>query len=126
MDCRPRLGLLTAVGFQGRRVTRACRRRTIACVNALLRAAFVSSMLVLPLLLLEMRNGRAWPAIPVPLFATLWVVAFAALLLLTLVVRSPRAAVLYPSLAGAGTLAVLWIVIVRDQWPCFLGVPNCD
>jgi hypothetical protein len=87
---------------------------------------------VLPLLVFELLNRDLDGKFPVPLFAVLWVLPFAFVLLFP--------SVIWPSTCkGAATqlrrlattvcllgIALLWGAIVLDQMPCFLGVPNCD
>jgi hypothetical protein len=76
-------------------------------------------------------NGDLGGRFPLPLFAVLWVLPFAFVLLFPGVWPSTR--------KGAATqlrrlvttvcllgIALLWGAIVLDQMPCFLGVPNCD
>lgn len=94
-----------------------------------------SSVLVLPLLILELVNGGgADQDFPIVLFGILWLLPLLFILLVTPIVRRLRnyegGAVqmlpLLPSLGVAMLLAWFWIVLVIDQMPCFLGVPNCD
>ena len=103
-------------------------RRLAAC-------AVAGTALVVPLALLEWRAGGGFPTgVPVALFVTLWIVAVAACLLAWPAVRglasadADRRALLRSGIAVAGALllAWFWISLVRDQWPCFMGVPNCD
>jgi hypothetical protein len=96
----------------------------------LLRApTIIASLLVLPLVALELVNRRsAGESFPFPLFAILWVLPFIFILTLSSLVRAPRS-VSVILLARIGVLvlvAVVWIFAVVDQLPCFLGVPNCD
>jgi len=104
-------------------------------LNNLRLPAVTSTLLVLPLILLEWVNRRGFnQGFPLPLFGILWLLPAAFIL------------VLRSSLAGLRTegntrthrvkqilritslvlLAGLWLVILQDQMPCFLGVPNCD
>ena len=80
-------------------------------------------------------NWTGFPAnFPIVLFAVMWLLAMAFVMILAPVVRSAR--------AGGGVLAnptgllvrtaflipiaAFWLALVVDQMPCFLGVPNCD
>ena len=101
-------------------------------------AAAISSFLVLPFMILEFVNGGTLPELvqsfPIPLFATMWLLAFAFVSILSRMVRGePAQCALAPALAarllGVTALAFIayaWVAIVADQMPCFLGVPNCD
>jgi hypothetical protein len=97
--------------------------------------AVVSTLLVLPFMILELANRRAFhEGFPVPLFGILWLLPLFFMLILVPVVRSLpagrrslRARLAY--LLGIllmGLIAWLWAGIVADQMPCFLGVPLCD
>ncbi len=99
--------------------------------------AMISSMLVLPFLILELINRQSFRAregFPIMLFALLWLLPVAGMLILEPIVRTVRAgnkSRMYPLrlLLSAGFLiliAWLWGAILLDQLPCFLGVPNCD
>jgi hypothetical protein len=99
--------------------------------------AIISFLLVLPFMLLELINKPgSLQDFPITLFGLLWLLSLLFILIGTPVVRSvaagsgswvhrlsltqiPRIIVLIP-------IAWLWVVLVVDQMPCFLGVPNCD
>lgn len=91
----------------------------------------VASLLVLPFVVLELVN-RPGGQFPYPLFGFLWVLAFAFLALLqpwivTRELDERRGMVrLIARLAGMAVAGGLWVALVADQWPCFIGVPNCD
>lgn len=98
-------------------------------------AAIVSSLLVLPLVSLEMRRGRRFDEpFPFALFGILWLLPVIFILMLLRVGRTrwPRDVLRTHSRslwARVGVLilvACLWISVLLDQIPCFLGVPNCD
>ena len=97
--------------------------------------AIISLVLVLPFMILELINTRGFHSgFPIVLFVVMWLLPVSAILLSMPIVRNP--------LAGTGSLASrlgllsrvvlailiawLWIDLIRDQMPCFLGVPNCD
>ncbi len=99
--------------------------------------AIISSILVLPFIVLELINRqdfRAREGFPVTLFAALWLLPVAFILILVPTVRNMRAgnrSRMYPIslLLSTGALIViawLWGSIILDQMPCFLGVPYCD
>jgi hypothetical protein len=104
-------------------------------VNTLRTAAVISSVLVVPLLLLELRFGsQSYSSFPYALFAILWLLPVASVIMIAPFVRSVRAGqsilanptTLVVRIAFLALFAVLWMLLVRDQLPCFLGVPNCD
>ena len=84
-----------------------------------------------PFIVMEIVNGSVtFSNFPLPLFITLW-------LLITLFIalvsqRSLKATATGGvwRMAGRIILALvvlsIWIQIVIDRMPCFLGVPNCD
>ena len=101
-------------------------------------SVIISSLLVLPFMILESVNARAFPgfpqSFPIPLFAMLWLLAFSFVHILTRMMRGESTRVrrvppLAARLLGIVVLifiAYAWVGIVVDQMPCFLGRPNCD
>jgi hypothetical protein len=71
---------------------------------------------------------------PIPLFVFLWLLALSVVLLLRPLGYGLRAGNgtmanrlrLLARVALAILIAGLWVAVVLDQMPCFLGVPNCD
>ena len=97
--------------------------------------AIVSAVLVLPFALLEVIRAQGITAhFPVPLFVALWLLALTFSVMLLRLVRSLQMehsfpVLLYrqlPAIALMIVAAGLWVGLVVDQMPCFLGVPNCD
>jgi hypothetical protein len=95
--------------------------------------AVVGFVLAIPLALLELINRRGFnEGFPVVLFVLLWVLPaalFAGTTSTIRILRSDRADAPGPlilRIAILGLIAWLWIAILTDQMPCFLGVPNCD
>ena len=95
----------------------------------------VSSVLVLPFMILELLNRRGFhDGFPIPLFGFLWLLSFSFIVVMMPILRSllsgNRSIPNPPGvLARTGLLmliAWLWVGLVVDQMPCFLGVPNCD
>jgi hypothetical protein len=94
-------------------------------------SAIVSSILVLPFMVLELRNGGGFA---VPLFVVMWLLPLSFVLLFAPLVRTLRTGNksvagylwLLPRVTLMALIAFLWVGIVVDQMPCFLGVPNCD
>ena len=94
----------------------------------------VSVTLVAPFGVLEWVNRRAHEEFPLLLFTFMWVHALGIVLLLTPALRRVRAegrlrGLGFASWAGLLAGALLgygYLAVVIDQFPCFLGVPNCD
>lgn len=98
-------------------------------------SAFLSFLIVLPFMLLEAVNRRAFnEGFPLPLFGFLWLAPALFFLTLLPLVQTMRAgenllARPLPLLLRAAFLllvAAFWAALMLDQMPCFLGVPNCD
>lgn len=98
-------------------------------------AAIVSALPVIPFMILETINARNLPPdFPIVLFALMWLMALSFVLVFASLLRgtAPESRTTAHTIGrvtkGALLLliAFLWISIIRDQMPCFLGVPNCD
>ena len=98
-------------------------------------AAIVSSGLVLPFMILESVNGRNFPHdFPIVLFGLMWLMT----LVFTVITLSFRRSLesgtrtvvesigLMSKVVTLILIAWMWLSLVVDQMPCFLGVPNCD
>ena len=97
--------------------------------------AIISSLLVLPFMVLELVNLRnLGTGFPVVLFVMMWGLALAFISILIPILRSlqpghrivPNAIVVLPKIVLLIGIAWFWMALVVDQMPCFLGVPNCD
>jgi hypothetical protein len=104
-------------------------------ISTLLIAVVISSILVAPFLFLELRLGsQTYSSFPYQLFAILWILPVAFVITFSPFVRSLRSresvitnpVTLVVRIAFLALFLILWIALVRDQMPCFLGVPNCD
>ena len=98
-------------------------------------SAAAGLLLVLPLVALQLIYGRlTYSCFPVVLFAILWILPTVAIY-----VAAPLFARLrrneYPRpdplsvalrLVALMPVAIMWFALIKDQMPCFLGVPNCD
>lgn len=96
-------------------------------------AAFFGILLTLPLVVLEFTfNGTGRTTDYIALFGFLLIVATFLSLMFVLLVQTIRSrAYAKPfqlALRVAGLVAgvIVWGSLVVDQFPCFLGVPNCD
>lgn len=97
--------------------------------------AIVSFVLVLPFMILELVNRRGFhEGFPIVLFGLMWLLPLAFILILMPILRSlparngimPSPLSLLPRVVLMILIAWLWVVLLLDQMPCFLGVPNCD
>jgi hypothetical protein len=99
--------------------------------------AVAGLVLMLPFALLELWSRGAGPGslanFPFPLFVLMWALPAVAVNALAPLVRrwtlpgwSMHPAGLVLRLACAAVAAGAWILLVQDQLPCFMGVPNCD
>ncbi len=100
-------------------------------MTSLGRSAIISSLLVLPFVVLELVNRGSFP---LPLFVAMWLLGFSFMFIATplaRVVRDRNIQIVRPlSLVSRAICLILivffWVGLVLDQMPCFLGVPNCD
>jgi hypothetical protein len=97
--------------------------------------ALISFLLVLPLMVMELINRRNFnEGFPFPLFIIIWLLSVLFILAGMPIVRSARAGsnilanpiLLLVRVVLMVFLAWFWVVLLIDQLPCFLGVPNCD
>ena len=97
--------------------------------------AIISSVLMLPFLILELVNGRILrDGFPVVLFGFMWFLILSFLvILLPIVRRLAGVSGAMQKFTSHSTRVVLLILIagmltglIHDQLPCFFGVPNCD
>jgi len=110
-------------------------RRIITTCGA---AAIISLVLVAPFAFLEIRNNTAARSslfhFPFALFGVLWLLPTAFILLVAPVVsrlRSGENILAHPvtlllRITILAIVATMWVSLLKDQMPCFLGVPNCD
>lgn len=95
----------------------------------------ISLILVLPFISLELTNRRNFHEdFPISLFVILWLLPMAATLILMPIVRNMQAKNrvktdpigLLLRVAFLIPIVWLWVGIILDQMPCFLGVQYCD
>ncbi len=98
-------------------------------------SALVSSFIILPFMIMEVVNRRNFnEGFPIPLFGFLWLLAIVFIITMMPIVRNVRAgnnimanpAILLLRVVFLALIAWMWVGILIDQMPCFLGVPNCD
>ena len=99
-------------------------------------ASVVGLLLVAPLAFLEFKyaTGSRQSLDYAALFGLMWLLPVAFVMIAAPVLHKFRAGhtlhrppvVLGIKLVLLIFLAGIWIAIVRDQLPCFIGVPNCD
>jgi preprotein translocase subunit SecY len=125
-------GLLPLLGANSR-VTDISEPSTIRA--KLTTPAIIASAVVLPFMLLELINRRGLgEGFPVALFVVMWVLPALFIVVATPIVRDLRVGArvtanplgVVSRLAALILITWLWLAIVIDQLPCFLGVPDCD
>jgi hypothetical protein len=97
-------------------------------------SALASLALVAPFAGLEYVQSRGFSSMPITLFVVMWLLPLAFFIALTPLLRRPSLATHdMPSRLGLlcrvvvlVSLAGLWVSLVGDQLPCFMGTPNCD
>ncbi len=109
--------------------------RTIT--NDFTSAAMISSILILPLVILEFLNRSVTKdnaSDLVLLFGVLWLLPTVFIIVLKPILRTARTGkslmakpvTLLLRVASLVLIATLWGWGFMDQLPCFLGTPNCD
>jgi hypothetical protein len=95
----------------------------------------ISLLLVIPFMLLEWVNRRSFNEdFPYSLFGFLWLLSLLFLITMMPILRNVRAGnsllanpiPLLLRIVFLGFIAWMWLSMMIDQMPCFLGVPNCD
>ena len=93
-------------------------------------AVIVSSLLLAPFVILESVTTRGFArGFPAALFIFMWVLGLSFVGILHSVAAGRRPAPNFMLVLKGGALiliAWMWVTLVIDQMPCFLGVPNCD
>lgn len=97
--------------------------------------ALISTLLVLPFVVLELVNRRGFnEGFPVTVFGLMWLLPLGFIVLLLPIVRRRPAGPMTPAerlslwtrIAVMGLIGFIWVALVADQMPCFVGQPNCD
>jgi len=97
--------------------------------------AIISFVLVIPFIALELINRRNFNQdFPFPLFGFMWVLPILFIITMMPIVRNIRAGnsiianpiILLLRVVFLAFIAWMWVSLLIDQMPCFLGVPNCD
>ena len=115
---------------------------TNSLTKTLLTASAIGLAATVPFSIMELVNRQGYGEdFPFVVFGALWVIAsvfFAALLLIARSLRKARdsspsrwavlrlVAVVLVLTVVAVAAADGWTTWVSDQWPCFMGVRNCD
>ena len=96
-------------------------------------AAIISTMIIIPLALLKFNADASLDGVDsLVLLGFLWAIAFGVNWLLCLIYNRSqfeilsRSVVLVLFVFLVLALALVWVGIVADQMPCFIGKPNCD
>ena len=92
--------------------------------------AIASSLLLAPFFILESVTSRGFArGFPAALFIFMWVLGLSFVSILNSLAASGRPASNLLFVLKGGALILIgwmWVTLVIDQMPCFLGVPNCD
>ena len=97
--------------------------------------AIISLLLIIPFMIMEVVNRPNFnEGFPIPLFGILWLMPLIFIVILMPIVRSVEAGngimanpiSLFLRVIFLVLIAWMWIGIVKDQMPCFCGLPNCD
>jgi hypothetical protein len=95
----------------------------------------ISLLLVLPFMILEWVNRRnLHEGFPIALFGLMWLLPILFIITMKPILRNIRAGnniianpvILLLRVVFLAFIAWLWVSLLIDQMPCFLGVPNCD
>jgi hypothetical protein len=95
----------------------------------------ISLVLVFPFIILELLNRRNFhEGFPIVLFVLMWLLPMIFIVILMPILRNVQAGNsiianpinLLLRVAFLALIAWMWVGILIDQMPCFLGVPNCD
>ncbi len=98
-------------------------------------AAIISFIFVFPFMILELVNRRNFhEGFPIVLFGLLWLLPMTFIVILMPIVRNVQAGnsmIANPTnlllrVAFLALIAWMWVGILIDQMPCFIGIPNCD
>lgn len=97
-------------------------------------SALASLALVAPFAGLEYVQSRSFSSMPVTLFVVMWLLPLAFFIVLTPLVKGAAQATndmtsrfgLLGRVTILVALASIWVSLVSDQMPCFMGTPNCD
>lgn len=98
-------------------------------------AAILGFIFLIPLIALEIVNRRKFnEGFPFSVFIFTWILQAAFILILAALIKTMRSGKsvtknrieLLLRLVGLLLIAYIWGGWIADQWPCFMGVPNCD
>lgn len=97
--------------------------------------AIISLILVIPFMIMELVNRQNLNNdFPIPLFIIMWLLPMIFIVILMPIVRNVQmgnSLMAHPinlliRVVFLILIAWMWISLLIDQMPCFLGVPNCD
>ncbi len=106
-------------------------------IPSVAKSALMGVLIVLPFMLLQFRfnsvGSKDVPDLAV-LFGLIWLLATASIFTIIPLAQTVQAgqslaakpATLVLRVAISALMVVVWISLIVDQLPCFLGVPNCD
>lgn len=100
-----------------------------------IQALVLGFIFLTPFVILEVVNRWKFnEGFPFAVFAFMWVLQTLFMLILIPIVRTARTekistsipATLVLRIVGLLLLAYIWGGWIVDQWPCLMGIPNCD
>jgi hypothetical protein len=100
-----------------------------------LQAVTIGFVFLIPLIVLEIVNRWEFnEGFPLAVFAFTWALQSLFVLIITPLVKSGMAGKSLKKnpvnslvrVAGLVLIAYIWVGWIGDQWPCLMGVPNCD
>ena len=103
--------------------------------SSFIQALILGFIFLIPLIVLEVVNRRKFNEnFPFAIFTFIWILQILFILLLIPMIKTLRAGksltaysvFLLLRIAGLILIAYIWGGLIIDQWPCLMGVPNCD
>ncbi len=103
--------------------------------HSVIASAFLGLIILIPLIALELINRWKFnEGFPFAVFTFTWALQTAFILIITPIIMAlisrksllKNPLMLLLRLVGLVIIAYIWSGWIADQWPCLIGVPNCD
>jgi hypothetical protein len=103
--------------------------------SPLISAAVLGFIFLIPLIALELVNRWKFAeSFPFQFFTFAWILQTIFILLLIPIIKKIQSGkslqknpiIFILQVAGLLLIAYIWAGLIIDQWPCLMGVPNCD
>ena len=104
-------------------------------VSPFILSTFLGFICLVPIIIFELINRwRFHESFPFAMFSFAWILQALFLFILIPIIRTIRSGKSFTQspimivlrLLGLVLIAYIWVGWVIDQWPCLIGVPNCD